>query len=121
MKTWKLVSGILNCVLCAFVGLQSCAAGMLDAIEDSGGLGGSAGLLVAIFILVGGIVSIATRNSSGNGGNIALIIIFSLAAILGFSFAGTFKDLNVWSFWCVINAVIALLSIILNKKKAQEA
>ena len=70
MKTWKLVAGILSIVFFFVVMLQSCAAGVVNAIEDNGGTSGSAGLIVGILILVGGIVSIATRKSTGKGGNI---------------------------------------------------
>lgn len=33
MKTWKLVSGILSTVLFLVVMFQSCAAGVVDAIQ----------------------------------------------------------------------------------------
>ena len=70
MKTWKLVSGIISIVLFAFVMFQSCAAGISNSLAENGESGGSAGLIVAIILLAGGIVSIATRNGS-KGGNIA--------------------------------------------------
>ena len=71
MKTWKLVSGILSIVLCLFVLLQSCAAGTVNALEESGEVSGSAGLIVSIMMLAGGIVSIVTRKGT-KGGNIAI-------------------------------------------------
>ena len=67
MKTWKLVSGILSCILFVVVAFQSCAAGMVNAIEDNGEVSGSAGIIVAILMLTGGIVSIATRKSKKKG------------------------------------------------------
>ena len=81
MKTWKLVSGIISIVLFAFVMFQSCAAGISNSLAENGESGGSAGLIVAIILLAGGIVSIATRNGS-KGGNIALIVLFALGALL---------------------------------------
>ena len=45
MKTWKLVSGILSTVLFLVVMVQSCAAGVADAIAGQGGTGGGAGIL----------------------------------------------------------------------------
>jgi uncharacterized membrane protein HdeD (DUF308 family) len=83
MKTWKLVSGILSIILFILVAFQSCAAGMVNTLEDNGGSSGSVGLFVAILLLTGGIVSVATRKSIGKGGNIALVIIFGLAALTG--------------------------------------
>ena len=70
MKTWKLVSGILSIILFALVAFQSCAAGMSNALEENGEVSGSAGIIVAVLLLTGGIVSVATRKSSGKGGSI---------------------------------------------------
>ena len=118
MKTWKLVSGILSIVLFLVVTFQSCAAGLGNAIAENGESSGSAGLLVAIMMLCGGIVSIATRKSEGKGGNIALIVLFGIAAIVGFILAGSFSDLYIWSAWCLINAVIAIIAMIKNRSAA---
>ena len=62
MRVWKLVSGILSIILFAVVMFQSCAAGVVNALEDNGGISGSVGVIVGILMLAGGIVSIATRN-----------------------------------------------------------
>ena len=110
MKTWKLVSGIISMVLFAFVTFQSCAIGIANTIEENGEISGSAGILVAILMLSGGIVSVAARNSK-KGGNIALIILFGLAALIGFTSYGNYSDLFIWSIWCLVNAVLALFSL----------
>ena len=85
MKVWKLISGILSMVLFLVVAFQSCAAGVANTLAENGEVSGSAGILVAILMLAGGIVSVATRKSEKNGGNIALIVLFGLAALLGFA------------------------------------
>lgn len=111
MKIWKLVSGILSIVFSALVLFQSGIAGLSNALEDNGEISGSAGLLVAILMLVIGIVSIVVRKSNSKGGNIALIILSGLAAITGFTLAGNYSDLQVWSGWCVIILIMALISL----------
>lgn len=116
MKTWKLVSGILSIVLCLFVLFQSCAAGLSNAIQANGEVGGSAGILVAIMLLVGGIVSIATRNNEGKGGNIALIVLYGIGALFGFTLAGSYGDLVIWAAWCLICAIMAIVALRKNKK-----
>ena len=116
MKVWKLVSGILSIILFVVISLQSCAVGIGNTLEDNGEIGGSAGILVAIFMLAGGIVSIATRKG-GKGGNIALIVLFGLAALVGFLLAGSYADLKIWSAWCLVNAVIAFIALKTKKKK----
>ena len=115
MKTAKLVFGILTIVISCFVTLQSCAAGAANALSENGEAGGAAGLLVSWLMLAGAIVMIATRNK-GKGGSIADMILFGLAALIGFSSAGSYKDLNIWSGYCVILAVISLIAIIKYKK-----
>lgn len=117
MKVWKLVSGILSIILFIIVSFQSCAAGVLNTLEENGESGGSAGIIVAILMLAGGIVSIATRKGS-KGGNIALIVLFGIAAIVGFALAGSYADLYIWAGWCAVNAVIAIIALVTGKKKA---
>ena len=105
MKTWKLVSGILSIVLFVFVTFQSCAAGVANTLEANGEVGGSAGIIVAIMLLAGGIVSIATRKG-GKGGNIALIVLFGIGGLCGFTMAGSYGDLYIWAAWCLVCAII---------------
>ena len=116
MKVWKLVSGILSIVMFLIVSFQSCAAGISNTLSDNGEVGGSAGVLVAIFLLAGGVVSIATRNSKGKGGNIALIILFGLATIIGLALAGSYLDLKIWAAWCAINVVLAIIALVKTPK-----
>lgn len=115
MKVWKLVSGILSIIIFVIVEFQSCAAGVVNALDENGGSSGSIGFLCGLLILTGGVVSIASRNSIKNGGNIALIVIFGLAAIIGFLGYGNYSDLVFWSIWALINAVLAIVSFVKNK------
>lgn len=116
MKTWKLVSGILSMILFVVVAFQSCAAGIVNTIEENGESSGSGGILVAIMMLAGGIVSTVTRKSEGNGGNIALIILFGIGTLTGFALAGNFSDLNIWATWCLVNVILALVAMVKRRK-----
>lgn len=116
MKVWKLVSGILSIILFVLVSFQSCAAGVANTLADNGEVSGSAGIIVAVLMLAGGIVSIATRKSERKGGNIALMILFGLASLIGFANFGSYSDLAIWSGWCLINAVLALVAMITGSK-----
>ena len=115
MKTWKLVSGILSIVVFFMVAFQSCASGIGNAMAENGEVSGSAGIIVAIMILSGGIVSIATRKG-GKGGNIALIVLFGIGALFGYVLAGSFSDLNIWATWCLVNVILAIISLVKHKK-----
>ena len=119
MKTWKLVSGILSIVLFAIVSFQSCAVGIGNTLQDNGEIGGSAGILVAIMLLAGGIVSIATRKG-GKGGNIALIVLFGLGALCGFTMGGSYSDLSLWAAWCLICTILAIVALVKKPKDSTE-
>jgi len=116
MKTWKLVSGILSIIMFIVVGFQSCAAGISNTMEANGEVGGSAGVIVAIMLLAGGIVSVVTRKGT-KGGNIALIVLYGLGGLFGFALAGSYADLNIWAGWCLICAVLAVVSLVISKKE----
>lgn len=113
MKNAKLVFGIISCVLFLVVTLQSCAAGVGNALAENGESSGTAGFLTALFMLAGGIVAIAARRK--RGGAIACIILYGLGAIIGFANAGSYADLNIWSAYCVIVAVVCLISLFVQK------
>ena len=110
MKTWKLVSGILSIILSLVVAFQSMFAGLANTLAENGEVGGSAGIIVAIMLLAGGIVSIATRKGS-KGGSIATTVLYGIGALLGFMLAGGYADLYIWSAWCLLCAVLSIVSI----------
>ena len=112
MKTWRLVSGILCCVLSAYIVFQSMAAGLLIAVSQSSDKGASAGIFVAGLVLAAGVVSIVARKG-GKGGNIALLVLFGLAAFIAFSNAKVYQDLMVWGGWCVICGIVAAINFVL--------
>ena len=85
-------------------------------LGETGEVGGSGGIVLSILMLAGGIVSIATRNTKGKGGNISLIILFGLASFFGFVLAGSYTDLKIWAGWCLINAILAVVAIVKSKK-----
>lgn len=119
MSTWRLVSGILSIVLSVFVFFQSGIAGLANTLSENGEVGGSAGIIVSICLLAGGITSIVTRKG-GRAGSFAVVIIFGLAAFLGFVLAGSYGDLVIWSIWCLICAILGLISIIKSSKEEYE-
>lgn len=121
MKTAKLVTGILCMVFTLLVLFQSCAAGISNTISENGEVSGSAGFLLSILMLAGGIIEVATRKSLKKGGSIAAIILFFLAAILGFANAGSYADLNIWSAWCLILGILNLLDLLLSSRNDKKS
>lgn len=120
MRVWKLVSGILSIILFVLVSFQSCVAGLGNAMAENGETSGSSGIILAVLMLAGGIVSISVRKSTGKGGNSTLIILFGIAALIGFTGAGSYADLIIWASWCLINAALALVDIFKKKKNVGE-
>ena len=116
MSIWKLISGILSIVFAVLIFAQSALAGLANTLEENGEVGGSAGLFVSILLLVTGILLIVTRKSKGKGGNIAVIIMMIIAAVLGFGGAGSYSDLRIWAGWCVILLITAVISLFTGKK-----
>ena len=109
MKTSRLVIGIVSIVLFLLVGMQSCAAGMGNALQDNGEVSGTAGMLVA------GIVGIATRK--GGKGPIVAGCFYLVGGLLGFANAGSYSDLKIWSVLCFIFAVVFILGSLIKKKE----
>ena len=117
MKTAKLIIGIISIVLCAFVLLQSCVAGIGNAIADNGENSGTAGLMVAILMLVSGIVGISTRNSKGGG--ITAGVFYAIAGLIGISNYGSYADLAIWSVLCFIFAIVFIVGSACMKKTSE--
>ena len=63
--TMRLIIGIFSILLSVMVGLQSCAAGVGEALANSDSNGGGAGMILGFFMLAAGIITIATRKSKG--------------------------------------------------------
>lgn len=117
----RLVFGILAIVLFVLVALQSCAAGVSNALEESDSISGSSGLFLSIFMLVGGIVGVATRKSIKRGGCIASGILFLIGALLGAtSWNSDYGDLKIW---VVVSLIFAAFYIVcaIKQKKANKA
>lgn len=94
MKVAKLVTGILCLVFSIMVLFQSCAAGLSNSLAESGEISGSAGVLVALFMIAGGIVMIVTRKSEKKGGSITGIILFALVRVVIQHFSKKHSNIN---------------------------
>ena len=112
MKTAKLVTGIITIVLSVIVLFQSCAAGVYNTLGSTGEISGTAGFIVALLMIAGGVIAITTRSSGKKGGSISAMIVYFLASLIGFTNAGSYQDLKIWSALCLILGSIHLISII---------
>jgi len=110
MKTIKLIIGIISIVLSVVILLQSCAVSVGDAMLENGETGGSAGIIMAVILLISGIIAIATR--SGKGGGIVAGVFYLLGGLLGKVNVGTYTDLGIWSWMCIIFGIVFILGSI---------
>lgn len=116
MKNAKLVISILTLVLSLIIMLQSCAAGLGNALEDNGEVGGSAGFLLALCFIVAGIIGIVTRKGVSKGGYVAAGF-YIVGGLIGFICAGSYSDLNVWSTVSVAFGVLFIIFNIIMKRR----
>ncbi len=114
MKTAKLVIGIISMVLFLFIVMQSCAAGIGNALAENGESSGSAGFLLATFMLVAGIVGVAGRKSKG--ATITSGCFYAVGGVIGICNVGSFADLQIWSILSFIFAVIFIFAGVKMKK-----
>ena len=120
MKVWKIVSGILSIAISAFVVVQSLFAGAWNVLSGNGQSSGTAGLIVAIMLVVAGITSLATHGGS-RGGSIAMAILYGIGGVVGLVAAGDFADLRIWAGWCLLCMAVALVDLWRSETARQNA
>ncbi|SRR5690554_421295 len=114
MRTSRLIIGIISIVLFGLIIFQSCAVGAANALEGNEEVSGSAGLLLAICMLIAGIVGIVTRNK-GKGGPITAGIFYLVGGLLGITNVGSFADLQIWSILSILFAGVYIVGAIRQK------
>ena len=119
MKNAKLIIGIISIIVFLVVMMQSCAAGVVEALDDGDGVATASGMIVGIMLLVSGIVSIVTHKNVKGGGTVASIIMYALAGLIGIAGSGIYKDLQLWGGLCLIFAVVFLIFQIKGKKGSE--
>lgn len=111
----RLVIGILSIVLSLLILFQSCAAGIVNTLADTGDVGGSAGFMVAVIFIVSGIIGIVTRNSQKKTGPIVCFVLYLLAGLLAVSNSAVYADLQIWGILSIVFGVIFLIAGIKTK------
>lgn len=118
-STGRLTIGILSIVLFLFVSLQSCAATIGESIGDKGETSGSAGTVLAMFLLIAGIIGLCTRNSTSKIGPSLACFFYWLGAIITIGADGIYADLHFWGFISFIFGIVFIISSLKTKKIKQ--
>lgn len=115
MKVWKLVSGIFSIIFVLVVLLQSLVAGVFNKVFEivlgSGESSGTTGIVIAALLLIGGIASIAVRKKETKKAYGLLIVLFELAAMIGFMGSGN-SGLVIWAVWSFVCFVVAVFGLV---------
>ncbi len=113
MKAAKLIIGIISIVLFGLITFQSCAAGFLDILADTGEASGATGMFAAICYLIAGIIGIVTRN--GIAGGFVAGAFYAVGGIIGITNYGIYGDLIIWSILSFIFALVFIIGGIASK------
>ena len=100
----KKTIGIISIVLFLLIEFQSCAAGIGNALDNSSEVSGSAGAIVGFLMLIGGIITLTSKEHKGM--LITAIVLYVLAFVIGIANVGRFSDLRIWS---ILNIIFAAL------------
>lgn len=119
MKTWKLVSGIFTMLFSIFATFSGIVFGIDNAINKRADGGDNAVLLINMFFFMAGLVSVCVRKSK-IAGNIAIIILYGITALIGFSTGGSQGQWTIVAVWSTICAAIAAISLYKNIKKSKQ-
>ena len=112
----KLIIGIISMVLFPIIGLQSCAAGVYNALATNNESSGSFGFIVALNLLVSGIVAVVARKSIKKAPWIVSAVFLWLNYFYAKLFSGSYSDLLIWGFLSFAIGVFYLFSCVHTKK-----
>lgn len=82
---------------------------------------GISSIVLSIFVLFQSALAGVANTMSANGEAGGSTGLFGLAALFGFTGAGSYGDLYIWSFWCLINAVLTVVALAKMKKSLKTA
>lgn len=114
-KTPRLVIGIISMLLFVLISLQSCLAGLGNALSANGEVSGSAGFLLSVFMLAAGIVTVCMRKRESTAAFISPGILYLAGAVLAAANVGSYKDLTVWAILAAIFSAMHILFMFLCK------
>lgn len=113
----RTVLGILSIILFVMVAFQSCAAGLGNALSDNGEVGGTAGFMCALNLLVAGLIVLVARKTVKKAPMIVAAVLMYLNLFYSQVMAGSYKDLIIWGFLSFAFGAVYLFSALHTKKQ----
>lgn len=119
MKILKRIVGVLSLVIAYEVMSMARLAAFGDALLTGGsGTSGSSATMVSLLLLVAGILAIIFAKKQW--ANIACMVLYVLAGIVGITTKGVYQDLIIWGFVSIVFAIPFLISFF-KERKAKDA
>ncbi|PXV88374.1 zinc ribbon protein [Lachnotalea glycerini] len=117
-KGAKTTIGIISIILFVIISFQSCAAGVGNALSESGETSGSFGFFLALFMLIAGILTVVNRSKSSKSSFIIPACFYIIGGLFAKIEIGSFTDLGIWSNLSIFFGVLLIIFMIFaNKKK----
>ncbi len=114
----KTIIGIICMVSFLLIILFSCSATFVAVLDDADTAASSgAGMFIAMFYLVAGIISTAGRSS--RGASLAAMIMFIISAIIGFAALGAYYELIMWALLASVFALVYLIFFLVQKSEVR--
>ncbi len=117
----RIIIGVFSVIFSVAVFFESIFAGLGNALEQNGQVGGSTGIFLSFIFLASGIIILAAKDSFG--AQLTSSILLAVFALIGFVNAGDYEDLYVWSVvglvFAVLNFFFVTLKLRKNKNKSE--
>lgn len=109
-----LLLGIISIVLFLIISLQSCVAGLGNALSENGEVSGSAGLILSVFMLIAGIISVISKSNKGM--TIVSTVFYVLGGLMGIANVGSYADLQIWSILSLLFGALLIFHMVKYKE-----
>ena len=114
--TARLIIGVVCITTFPLISFQSCAAGLGNMISGNDEVSGFAGTFTALFLLISGIVMIATRKSVKKGASITCCVLLWIGFFFSRVLSGSYGDLKIWGMLAFFFGAFFLITAMQSKK-----
>lgn len=109
MKTWNLTTGIVSLLLAAYTLFRGYLLNVAHHWGKDGNMVGGYAFMMGILLLIGGIVSIVTRNRNKTG-SVVMALVFGIGGVLGLLASKMTNGFTTTYALSVIFCIVAIIS-----------
>lgn len=110
-KNGRLICNIIAIIIASLVFIQSILGFMARVVAGIGIGSVVAGISMAIFMMLGGILGLLKLNTDKKSDILMIGIVYHISFLIAFLFKGDFTDLQVYSWFVVVIAVVNMISV----------